>query len=151
MKTSRGYNSLWYLACCRISGFKHFLDTRGLHGRGVDPSQGLYLHRAAAQYRKTQTCNHTSSEIRNHDPYVRAVKTYISGHCDRLLLKHSRNTSHKYSLVIPASNFPRQNDRIITQNKPRPFPSASLPIHHYSIKQHMNCNTQQIPITTFNW
>jgi hypothetical protein len=42
----------------------------GLLGRGISPTQGLYLHRTT-QHRKTRTHIHASSEIRNHDPSVR--------------------------------------------------------------------------------
>jgi hypothetical protein len=45
----------------------------GLLGRGISPTQGLYLHRTA-QHRKTQTHIHASSGIRTHDPNIRTVE-----------------------------------------------------------------------------
>jgi len=45
----------------------------GLLGRGISPTQGLYLHRTA-QHRKTRTHIHVPSGIRTHDPSVRAVE-----------------------------------------------------------------------------
>jgi len=46
-----------------------FLDILvGLLGQGIGPSQGLCLHRTAAQHRKTRTYIHASSGIRIHDP-----------------------------------------------------------------------------------
>jgi hypothetical protein len=45
----------------------------GLLGRGISPSQCLYLHRTA-QHRKTRTHIHDSSGIRTHDPNARAVE-----------------------------------------------------------------------------
>jgi len=47
----------------------------GLLGRGIGPSQGLYLHRTA-QHRKTLTYIHTSSGIRTRDPGFRAVQDH---------------------------------------------------------------------------
>jgi hypothetical protein len=45
----------------------------GLLRLGFSPSQGQYLH-TTEQHRKTRTHIHTSSEIRTHDPSVRAVE-----------------------------------------------------------------------------
>jgi hypothetical protein len=49
--------------------------------------QGLYLHRTA-QYRKTRIYIHASSEIRSHDPSIRAAEDSTClrkrGHWDRL-------------------------------------------------------------------
>jgi hypothetical protein len=47
----------------------------GLFGRGVSPSQGLYLHRIT-QHRKMRTNIHALSGIRTHNPSVQAIKTY---------------------------------------------------------------------------
>jgi hypothetical protein len=46
-----------------------FRQLAALLGRGVGPSQGLYLHRTA-QHRKTQAYIHTLSGIRTHGPSV---------------------------------------------------------------------------------
>jgi len=58
----------------------------GLLGRGVGPTQGLYLHRTT-RHRKTQKHIHASSEIRTHDSSVRAVEDSTClrrcGHWDR--------------------------------------------------------------------
>jgi hypothetical protein len=58
----------------------------GLFGRGINPSQGHYLHRTA-QHRKTRTHIHASSGFRTQDPSVRAVEDRTClrprGHCDR--------------------------------------------------------------------
>jgi hypothetical protein len=80
---------LFFYSCC--SHLKHrasvkrfvslqFLNLRqsvGLLGRGISPSQGRYL---------TQTDIHALSEIRTHDPYVRAGRNISCfrprGHCD---------------------------------------------------------------------
>jgi hypothetical protein len=45
----------------------------GLLGRGISPTQGLYLHRTA-QHRKTRTHIHASSGIRARDPSVPTVE-----------------------------------------------------------------------------
>jgi hypothetical protein len=45
----------------------------GLLGRGISPTQGLYLHRTK-QHRKTRTHIHASSWIRTHDPSVREAE-----------------------------------------------------------------------------
>jgi hypothetical protein len=44
----------------------------GLLGRGIAPTQGLYLHRTT-QHRKTRTHIHASSGIRTHHPSFRAL------------------------------------------------------------------------------
>jgi hypothetical protein len=66
-----------------VNLFGHLL---GLLGRGISPTQGLYLHRTT-QHRKTRTNIHASSGIRTHDPSVRAVEDSTClrprGHCDR--------------------------------------------------------------------
>jgi len=41
----------------------------GFLGRGIGPSQGLYLHRTA-RHRKMRTYTHAYSGIRNHDAIV---------------------------------------------------------------------------------
>jgi hypothetical protein len=59
----------------------------GLHGGGISPAQGLYLHRTT-QHRKTQTNIHAPSRIRICDPSVRAAEDSPClrplGHWDRL-------------------------------------------------------------------
>jgi hypothetical protein len=45
----------------------------GLLGRGIGPTQGLYLHRTT-QHRKTRTHIHASSGIRIHDPSFRTAE-----------------------------------------------------------------------------
>jgi hypothetical protein len=45
----------------------------GLLGRGISPTQGLFLHRTT-QHRKTRTHIHAPSRIRTRDPNVRAVE-----------------------------------------------------------------------------
>jgi hypothetical protein len=48
----------------------------GLLGRGISPTQGLYLHRTT-QHRKKKNADihiHASSGIRTHDPSVQAVE-----------------------------------------------------------------------------
>jgi hypothetical protein len=45
----------------------------GLLGRGISPTQGLYLHRTT-QHRKTQTNIRAPSRIRSCDPNVRAAE-----------------------------------------------------------------------------
>jgi hypothetical protein len=44
-----------------------------LLGQGISPSQGLYPHKTT-QHRKTRTNIHALSEIRTHDPSVRAAE-----------------------------------------------------------------------------
>jgi hypothetical protein len=44
----------------------------GLLGRGISPTQGLYLHRTT-QHRETRTHFHASSWIRISEPSVRAA------------------------------------------------------------------------------
>jgi hypothetical protein len=52
---------------------KLFRHSLGLLGRGINPSQGLYLHRTT-QHRRTRTNVHALlSGIRTHDPSVRAA------------------------------------------------------------------------------
>jgi hypothetical protein len=48
----------------------------GLLGRGISPTQGLYLHRTT-QHRKKN--NHTLSGIRIHDLKNQPIKAYASG------------------------------------------------------------------------
>jgi hypothetical protein len=50
--------------------FRHLV---GLLGRGISPTQGLYLPRTT-QGRKMRTHIHASSRIRTHDPSVRAAE-----------------------------------------------------------------------------
>jgi len=45
----------------------------GLLGRGINPTQGLYLHRTT-QHRKTRTHIHAPSSVRTCDPNVRAAE-----------------------------------------------------------------------------
>jgi t-SNARE complex subunit (syntaxin) len=58
----------------------------GLLGRGINPTQGIYLNKTI-QHRKTQTHIHVSSGIRTHDPSVRSVEDSTClrprGHWDR--------------------------------------------------------------------
>jgi hypothetical protein len=49
-----------------------FRQLLGLLGRGVSPSQGLYLHRTT-QHRKTRTNIHALSGIRTHDSSIQAA------------------------------------------------------------------------------
>jgi len=48
------------------------MDMVGLLGRGINPTQGLFLHRTA-HHRKTRTDIHASTGTRTHDPSVRAT------------------------------------------------------------------------------
>jgi len=50
--------------------FGHLL---GLLGRGISPTQGLYLHRTT-QHRKWRTPIHIPSGIRTRDPNFRTVE-----------------------------------------------------------------------------
>jgi hypothetical protein len=59
-----------------ISGW---LIGRVLEGGGVDPSQGLYLHRIA-QHRKTRANIYALRKTQTHDPNIQAVKTHDSDH-----------------------------------------------------------------------
>jgi hypothetical protein len=63
-----------------------FVHLVGLLGRGIGPTQGLYLHRIT-QHRKTRTHMHASSGIRTHDPSVRAAEDSkclrLRGHWER--------------------------------------------------------------------
>jgi hypothetical protein len=58
----------------------------GLLGRGISPTQGLYLHRTT-QYRKSRTHVHAPSRIRTCDPNVQAAEDSTCrrphGHWDR--------------------------------------------------------------------
>jgi hypothetical protein len=65
------------LGCILMRGFETVFVRQlvGLLGRGVVPSQGLYLHRIA-QHRKTKTIIHTLNGIRTHDPRIQAVKPH---------------------------------------------------------------------------
>jgi hypothetical protein len=77
------FQGLVLLAC---SGFRIFFPKLtnlfrqlvGLLGRGIGPTQGLYLDRTT-QHRETRTHIHASSGIRKHDPSVRAAEgsTYL--------------------------------------------------------------------------
>jgi hypothetical protein len=58
---------------------KLFRLLAGLLGRVISPSQGLYLHRTTL-HRKTRTNIHALSEIRTHDPSVRAIKAHAPDH-----------------------------------------------------------------------
>jgi len=53
-----------------MNQFRHLV---GLLGRGISPTQGLYLH-STTQHRKTRTHIHASSGIRTPDPSVRALE-----------------------------------------------------------------------------
>jgi len=63
--------------------FRHLL---GLLGRGLSPTQDLYLHRTT-QHRKTRTHIHAPSGIRIREPSVRTVEDSTClrprGHWDR--------------------------------------------------------------------
>jgi hypothetical protein len=67
-----------------------FTQTVGLLGRGISPSQGRYLRTGQHKHKINAHADiHAFSEIRTHDPSVRA-KEDISclrprGHCDRRL------------------------------------------------------------------
>jgi hypothetical protein len=68
-----------------------FTQTVGLLGLVISPSQGRYLHTGQHKHRiNADTDIHALSEIRTHDPSVRASKDYLClrplGHCDRLPL-----------------------------------------------------------------
>jgi hypothetical protein len=73
--------------------FLNITQSVGLLGRGIRPTQGLYLHRTTQTQNKTLTNIHALSGIRNHDPSVRAAEDIsclrTRGHCDRLLLQFS--------------------------------------------------------------
>jgi hypothetical protein len=53
------------------------LDLVGLSGRGISPTQCLYLHRTA-QYRKRQLNIHSVVGVRTHELIVQAIKAYAS-------------------------------------------------------------------------
>jgi hypothetical protein len=79
--------------CWALAGFLvSWSDSHseGLLGRGISPSQGRYLHTEQHKHsiNSHNTDIHTSSEIRTHDPSVRATEDHSClrpcGHCDRL-------------------------------------------------------------------
>jgi hypothetical protein len=67
-----------------------YTQSVGLLGRGISPSQDLYLHTEQHKHRINahNTDIHASSEIRTHDPSVRASEDSSClrprGHCDWL-------------------------------------------------------------------
>jgi hypothetical protein len=58
----------------RVFSFLIYTQSVGLLGRGISPSQGLYLHTEQHKHRiiAHNTDIHTLSGIRTHDPSVRA-------------------------------------------------------------------------------
>jgi hypothetical protein len=62
------FQNLFFLKLMNIFG-----QLVGLLGRGISPTQGLYLHRTT-QHRKTRTHIHSSIRIRTRDPSVRAAE-----------------------------------------------------------------------------
>jgi hypothetical protein len=78
----------WALVAFSVSG--SYTQSVGLLGRGISPSQGLYLHIEQRKHRKSahNTNIHAFSEIRTHDPSVRASEDIsclrLRGQCDRL-------------------------------------------------------------------
>jgi hypothetical protein len=79
------------------------MDFYRLLGRGIGPTQGLYLHRTT-QHRKTLTHIHASSGIRPHDPSVRAPEdsTWLRprGHYDRRNFNREASITLCYSLPL---------------------------------------------------
>jgi hypothetical protein len=76
----------------------------GLLGRGISPTQGLYLHRTT-QHRKTQTHIHAPSRIQTCDLNVRAAEDSTClrplGHWDRHVTLHILNKiSFSAQLII---------------------------------------------------
>jgi hypothetical protein len=64
--------SFWGLG--RFFSFLIYTQSVGLLGRGMSPSQGLYLHTEQHKHRISahNTNNHALSGIQTHDPRVRA-------------------------------------------------------------------------------
>jgi hypothetical protein len=59
----------WTLATFSLSW--SFTHSVGLHGRGISPSQGRYLHTGQHKHRiNAHTDIHASSGIRTHDPSI---------------------------------------------------------------------------------
>jgi hypothetical protein len=81
----------------------------GLLGRGIGPTQGLYLHRTT-QHRKTRTNIHASSGYRTHDLSGRAAEDSTClrphSHWDRLI----HNLFH-----IISCRKPRLEKRLLAQ------------------------------------
>jgi hypothetical protein len=77
----------------------------GLLGRGMSPTQGLYVHRTT-QHRKTRTHIHAPSGIRNRDPSVRAAEDSTClrrrGHWERTRYLYIEIFTHnlKYSCIV---------------------------------------------------
>jgi hypothetical protein len=74
----------------RFPSFLYFTQSVGFFGRGISPSQGLYLHTVQHKRRINahNTDIHALSGIRTHDPSIRASEDSSClrprGHCDRL-------------------------------------------------------------------
>jgi hypothetical protein len=79
-----------------------------LLGRGISPTQGLYLHRTT-QHRKTRTHIHASNGIRTRDPSVRGVEDSTClrprGHWDRQYSRISTSISHRMPFSTSTSHF----------------------------------------------
>jgi hypothetical protein len=79
----------WALAAFSVSS--SYTQWIGLLGRGISPSQGLYLHTEQHKHRINVHCTdiHALSGIRTYDPSVRASADISClrprGHCDRPL------------------------------------------------------------------
>jgi hypothetical protein len=69
-----------------------FRQLVGLLGRGIGPTQGVYLHTGQHKHREKQTHIHASSRIGTHDPSVGAAEesTCIRphGHWDRHVIQY---------------------------------------------------------------
>jgi len=74
----------------------------GLLGRGIGPTQSLYLHRTT-QHRRTRTHLHASSGIRIHYSVVRAAEDSTCprplGHWDRLWVNNI------CTIIVPFTRF----------------------------------------------
>jgi hypothetical protein len=71
-----------------------FIQSVGLLGRVISPSEGRYLHTGQHKQRiNAQTDIHVLSGIRTYDPSVRASEDSSCltprGHCDRLTVYYS--------------------------------------------------------------
>jgi hypothetical protein len=85
------YDSITFVNLGRFSSFLIHEQSAGVHGRGMIPSQGRYLHTEQQKHRITYTDIHASTGIRTYDPSVRAVEDgscfRLRGHCGRNLLR----------------------------------------------------------------
>jgi hypothetical protein len=84
---SMALQPLWILAAFSVS--YSYTQSVGLHGLGISPSQGRYLHTEQHKHR-IDVDIHASSGIRTHGPSVRVGEGRSClrprGHCDRQIL-----------------------------------------------------------------